>query len=288
LRRQTLAKQHWELLLVDNASRQPLAQLWDLSWHPLARHVLEPELGLSSARRRGMREASAEVLVFVDDDNVLAPDYLAEGLRVGREWPRLGTWGSGAIAPEFELAPAERLKSLLYLLALREVPEARWTNVFQIEACPWGAGIFLRRGVADAYRDLSRDDKLPISDRRGASLMSGGDVELSYVACGTGLGIGIFPQLKVTHLIPGERVSDAYLLRLHEGIGISTRLLSYKWKNIRPGRRSMVGRNLSMIKNLLLARNIERKLYFSNARADRAARGMIEELARMDGAGHGD
>jgi len=51
--------------------------------------------------------------------------------------------------------------------------------------------------------------------------MSGGDVELSYVACGTGLGIGIFPAAEGEPTsFRGKRVSDAYLLRLHEGIGI--------------------------------------------------------------------
>jgi hypothetical protein len=37
LAEQTLSKTSWELLLVDNASHQPLEKSWDLSWHPRAR-----------------------------------------------------------------------------------------------------------------------------------------------------------------------------------------------------------------------------------------------------------
>src|SRR5215471_17206377 len=73
LTRQSLARERWELLVIDNASDPPISAGIDLSWHPLARIVREEALGLTQARLRGYREAGAGVLVFVDDDNVLAP-----------------------------------------------------------------------------------------------------------------------------------------------------------------------------------------------------------------------
>ena len=82
LRNQTLPLHKWELLIVDNASRLPLVA--DYSWHPLARHILESELGLTPARRRGIREASADVIIFVDDDNVLEENYLREAIKLGQ------------------------------------------------------------------------------------------------------------------------------------------------------------------------------------------------------------
>src|ERR1700730_14399595 len=91
LRNQTLPLEQWELLLIDNASKEPLtSELWNMSWHPHARLIREEKLGLSSARIRGMRESSADLLVFVDDDNVLEPSYLFEAIRIKREWPLLG------------------------------------------------------------------------------------------------------------------------------------------------------------------------------------------------------
>src|SRR5262249_38132327 len=97
LRCRTLPKSEWELLLIDNSSSMPLRAHWDISWHPNGRHCLEGELGLSPARQRGIRESSGTVLVFVDDDNLLDVNYLSTALSIGKEWPRLGTWGSGAI-----------------------------------------------------------------------------------------------------------------------------------------------------------------------------------------------
>ena len=85
LRRQTLPMDQWEVLIIDNASRGRLtAATWDLSWHPRARIVREEEIGLSVARMRGMKEAAADILVFVDDDNVLDPDYLMQLLAAFR------------------------------------------------------------------------------------------------------------------------------------------------------------------------------------------------------------
>src|ERR1700757_663405 len=93
LRGQTLATKQWELLLIDNASEQPLAQTVDISWHPRGRHIRENELGLTAARLRGIRESSSELLVFVDDDNVLAPDFLAQAAAISARCPVLGVFG---------------------------------------------------------------------------------------------------------------------------------------------------------------------------------------------------
>ena len=50
LREQTMARERWELLLIDNRSDRPLANVYDLSWHPLARDMREEELGLTPDR----------------------------------------------------------------------------------------------------------------------------------------------------------------------------------------------------------------------------------------------
>jgi glycosyltransferase involved in cell wall biosynthesis len=84
LRNQTLPLDRWELLLVDNASKEPLtASSSDISWHPYGRHVREEKVGLSSARLCGMREASSDLCVFVDDDNVLNSPRQSESRKNG-------------------------------------------------------------------------------------------------------------------------------------------------------------------------------------------------------------
>jgi glycosyltransferase involved in cell wall biosynthesis len=167
LRNQTLPPERWELILVDNASTAPVAERFDLSWHPQGRHLLEKEPGLAAARLSGMRNASGRVLIFVDDDNVLATDYLAEALRISGDFPFLGAWGSGAISLEFEAEPGDHLQPFLPWLGLRQTDAPVWGNSVRCgEATPIGAGLCLRRQVGEDYADFYNESAIQISGRR--------------------------------------------------------------------------------------------------------------------------
>lgn len=45
LKGQTLSTNNWELLVVGNASEDPVSANHNISWHPNARHVREDEFG---------------------------------------------------------------------------------------------------------------------------------------------------------------------------------------------------------------------------------------------------
>jgi len=283
LRNQMLPLEQWELLLIDNLSKEPLtSKSCNTSWHPHARLLREEKLGLASARLRGMREATSDLLVFVDDDNVVEPNYLSEVIRIKRDWPLLGVWGSGATVPEFEIEPADYLRGFMYMLALRVVDSARWSNVFECSRTqPFGAGQCVRASVANAYRKYFDNSSIAINGRIGSTLFSGEDSEICYVAKDIGLGVGIFPDLKLTHLIPKERVSEDYLVRLEEGHGTSNDLLAYKWLKILPvspfsGPLGL----LRVLKNLVAHKGIHRRMYLAWLRSKLRARAIILEQPR--------
>ena len=228
LKVQTLPPEQWEFLLIDNGSKEPLANSWDLTWHPHARHIREEELGLTPARLRAIAETNTPVLVFVDDDNVLQSDYLAEAIRWLEAYPLLGCIGAGSIVPEFELQPAEELLPYTGSLALRNEPAAHWSNDPADRFVPWGAGLAVRRVVAGKYYEVIRSSPILTQlDRKGEGLNSCGDDEFSWQARELGLGHGIFPSLKLTHLIGQKRVSRKYLLQIAEGHVYSHALLDH-------------------------------------------------------------
>jgi glycosyltransferase involved in cell wall biosynthesis len=257
--------------------------VWDISWHRHARHIREDRLGLASARLRGIQEAAADILIFVDDDNVLAPDYLEQALCIGRKWPVLGVWGSGVIAPEFEVQPPRAVLDYLNMVAIRDVKTPQWTNVMPCYyAMPWGAGQCVRARVASAYRQYFGASKMKLNDRTGGALDSGGDLEIDYVACTLGLGVGIFPELKLTHLIPKERLNDNYLVKLVEGISASGMLLEYKFQSTIPVSpfSGLLGIP-RVIRNVLVRRGIERRVYVAQLRSRiRARRIILEHTSR--------
>jgi glycosyltransferase involved in cell wall biosynthesis len=225
---QTLATEFWELLLVDNASNRVIASEIDLSWHPQARHIRENELGLTPARLRGIKEAIGETLVFVDDDNILDSDYLEVALKISKDFPFVGAWG-GQIRPEFEEVPPDWVKPCLSFLAIREFEQDKWSNLStENETTPCGAGLCVRKIVANQYAELvCQDPRRAGMDRKGNSLISGGDIDLALTACDMGLGTGQFTSLKMIHFMPANRLKEDYLLRIIKDIYYSGTVLNY-------------------------------------------------------------
>jgi glycosyltransferase involved in cell wall biosynthesis len=227
LRAQTLPLDKWELLLIDNASQPGLDASIDLAWHPHGRLIREETLGVSHARLHGIREARAELLVFVDDDNLLAPDYLQQAIEIGLRLPFLGAWG-GQIIPKFEVEPEEWMREHLSTLALYESNRDVWSNVGDSLCRPFGAGMCLRRSVAQAYAQLAGH---PQSLRRkfgrvGQTLTSCEDTDIALTAIDLEMGVGRFQALQLHHIISRNRLEESYLVRLAEGIALSHRVLS--------------------------------------------------------------
>lgn len=218
LQGQTLELFRWELLVVDNGSIAPLSPDL-LDWHPHGKVIREDNLGLTHARLRACRESQSDLIVFVDDDNVLHADYLDTALDIANEYPHIGAW-SGQCHPEYESEPGDWMHRYRGMLVIREFSKDSWSNLAHIgETMPYGAGLCIRRAVADAYLALHDSGQRPmLLDRRGTSLMSAGDNDLSACACDIGLGVGLFHKLELTHLISAGRTTEEYLIRLAEGI----------------------------------------------------------------------
>lgn len=218
LRAQTLPFNQWEILLVDNASAESVKDRCDLSWHPRARVVREEKVGKIHALLTAIRQTESPLIAIVDDDNIVASDYLAVGMRLGTTHPHLGAWG-GSCLPEFEIQPPGFLQKYLNRLAVSTVTRARWSNSYvDFDAIPPGAGMILRREIAERYRGLVENDPVRTAlGPTGKHLTRCDDTDLAWTAIDAGLGLGRFPELQLTHLIPRRRVEPDYMLELIEG-----------------------------------------------------------------------
>jgi glycosyltransferase involved in cell wall biosynthesis len=64
----------FDVLVVDNAPSHDRAREIAARWG--ADYVVEPALGLSRARNRGVRASQSEIIAFLDDDALPEPDWL--------------------------------------------------------------------------------------------------------------------------------------------------------------------------------------------------------------------
>lgn len=218
---QTLSVARWDAILVDNGSSPPLAPAAGDGPASL-RTVVEPVTGLVQARIRGIRAATGDMIVFVDDDNLLAADYLEQALRIAGEFPQIGAFG-GRISAEFEGEEPAWLRPFRSHLALADVRRDEWANITGDAAVlPCGAGLCVRTALAERWADLVATDP----DRRGLG-RSGGrtlaceDTDLVLSCADAGWGTGRFTALHLTHVIPATRLGFDYQRRLAADIGYS-------------------------------------------------------------------
>jgi glycosyltransferase involved in cell wall biosynthesis len=206
LRVQSLPKNQWELIVVDNASDIAVSQIHDLGWHPNSKVIVESKPGLTTARLRGGSESEGKLLLFVDDDNILAKDYLEVALEIGFNMPNLGTWG-GISRGIYESPPPSWFAKHEGWIGVRHFEKSLWSNdPMHGTSTPIGAGMVVRRTVFKNYQSCLEIDNLRKSlDRCGSNLMSGGDIDIVFTGCTQGLGKGVFTQLSLDHLIPNGR-----------------------------------------------------------------------------------
>ncbi|MDX1993009.1 MAG: glycosyltransferase family A protein [bacterium] len=91
LQKQTYPSHLFEVIVVDNASREPVAPALENA--PNARIVVETNPGPDKARKAGLAHAKGDYLAFTDSDCVPYPDWLENGIRAMLRNPGCGLVG---------------------------------------------------------------------------------------------------------------------------------------------------------------------------------------------------
>lgn len=199
-----------ELIVVDNGSTDTTAQV--ASDFPV-RHVWEPQPGHSRARNAGIRAASAEVVVFTDDDVRVANGWCDAMIRPFDD-PTVQVVG-GNITPVWSAPPPKWLDHrLAQYLALPRFGEV--SRELSIAECPVGASIAFRRTAVQEG---------PFSPRLGHQPgLSYGNDEIAVVRAllATGGRAWYAADARVQHLIDTDRLRLSMMRRTHFQIGVST------------------------------------------------------------------
>ena len=219
LDRQTISKDLFEVIVVDNASQPPL----DLK----VKVVREPTAGLGRARCTGIAQATGQLLVFVDDDNFLAPDYLERALEISQRESSVGLFG-GICEAELEVPIAKWKQPVLPYLGIRNEGDQPITKLADRWGKwePIGAGMVARRVVAERFVKMFEESAdARALGRAGSSLLSGEDSLMARAAFREGFACSYQPALRLTHYLRASRLTVRYMSQVLEGHGRSFVLL---------------------------------------------------------------
>jgi glycosyltransferase involved in cell wall biosynthesis len=231
LARQTAGPGAFRLVLVDNASTPPLgegvlAPLRAAGFEAVLTREERP--GLTQARLHAIHRTGAPWMLFVDDDNELADDFVAEGLAFIAARPDVGCFGGKLELPE-TVKPPRWAEPYLPYLGIKDAGDEIITGASR-EWGKWeppGAGFWIRRDQLEAYRAQIEDD--PRSLRLGRIGKRGLASREDSLMARQGLKLGLLnaynPRLSLRHHLDPTRFRFPYLLRLMRGYATSHVLL---------------------------------------------------------------
>lgn len=210
-----------EIVVVDNGSSDETPEV--LREHarglPL-RALREPAAGVSHARNRAVAEVRGEWILWLDDDTVALPGWLAGYAAAIRRHPEASFFG-GATLPWTEQPPPAWIAAcwdqLADVWAIRTPPDA--PAPITRARLPVGANFAIR---AEAQRRHAFDPRLGHS--RG-SLTGGEETAVVRALLAEGDSGWWVPDAQVRHWIPVERMTERHLRGVWYGNGRERALL---------------------------------------------------------------
>jgi glycosyltransferase involved in cell wall biosynthesis len=210
----------WEVIIVDNNCSDNTVDIametWNLNPVTSLKIVYETQPGLIYARHAGLRESTYSLICFVDDDNLLFPDYLHNMIRTFNSHPQAGIIG-GISIPMFEEGADMpewfgKFESS-YAVGCRN----KESGVLDAHEYVYGAGMGVRKDIWDSL--IKSGYQMLLKGRSGGDLSSGEDTEMQLIYRMMGYQIFFSTDLKFHHLISAGRLKWEYLLKLKLGFG---------------------------------------------------------------------
>jgi FkbM family methyltransferase len=243
---QDAAAGSFEVVVVDNASRDDTARA--AIEHPATaalrsigcdvRVVREDRAGLGFARARGVAAARGQIVCFVEDDTVPAPDFVREGLRAFED-SSVGLIVS-QFAPRYEHLPPEAVRRREHLFGVNVTQGDSLVDYGAgATAIPSiGAGLWVRK---TAWEQAMGGAAQPVlRDRAGPELGTGGDIEIGYLVGRAGWKRLYWPAARLEHVIAARRFRLGYFCKLIRAI-VRSELRFAKRYDTGPGRYSRPG-----------------------------------------------
>lgn len=207
-----------EVIVVDNCSSDHSVQVATALG---VRCIPENRLGLSHARNRGIKEASGDLVIFIDDDAWPETEWLPEIAEAFRD-PSVACVGGRVIPAWKHLSgwPSWLHNRLIGFFTVIEYPDFR---TLSYPNYPAGTNIAFRRQVLTEVGGFNPD-----LGRTGKSLNSGEETDLCLRIERAGHRIVYTPDAVVHHYVHEDRLKKEWVLDRSFWQGVSSGLIEQK------------------------------------------------------------
>lgn len=209
----------WTVLVVDNNSDDATEDTARLHQRrgliPHLQYCRELHLGLAHARYRAVIESTSELIAFIDDDCLLAPDWLRQAVVFSVAHPMAGAIGGRVQLLWQSPPPATALSRSSWYAEQNygDIPQQLPSTGFTYLV---GAGLVLQRTALEKSGWL---DKRMLVGRQGTGLRGGEDIEIVLRVRRAGYELWYNPAMNLDHVIPERRTSVKYLCQMNRATG---------------------------------------------------------------------
>lgn len=220
--RQDLPADIWECVVVNNNSTDGTAARFAAfaADHPACRLRMVDETGpgVSCARNRGLHEAQAPLVAFIDDDERVNPGFLRAYLDFFDRHPEAVVAG-GRIIAEYPSGRPDWMSHYVEMPIANPMDFGPEVRPFPAGRVPGGGNMAFRRDGLSAYGGFD-----PSLGRVNGELIGGEENDFFERLLRGGETIWYVPGAVMWHIIPPRKLTRDYFRRLSYNVGVSQRL----------------------------------------------------------------
>lgn len=220
--RQSLPVAAWECVVVNNNSTDdtPARFAAFAAEHGACnlRLVDESGPGVSYARNRGLQEAAAPIVAFIDDDERVNPGFLEAYADFFDAHPDAHVAG-GCIIAEYVTGRPEWMSKYVEMPIANPMDFGPDVRPFPVGRVPGGGNMAFRKTGIDGCGGFD-----PSLGRVGRLLIGGEENDFFERLQLAGQTIWYVPGAVMWHIIPPEKLTESYFERLCYNVGVSQQL----------------------------------------------------------------
>ncbi len=221
LEKQTLSQGDFEVLIVNNNSldnTEEIVQNYLKKTSLRIQYMIEYNQGVSYARNRGVGEAKGDIIVFLDDDETVEPDFLFNIKTFFMRFPEVGIT-AGPVIPVFETSKPKWLSKFIERAITGEYNQGDVIKKLSSRNFPGTGHACFRKKLFDKYGNFNI-----YLGRKGNSLMGAEDKDFVLRLMEGNEICYYLPGAKIYHHISDTKLTEAFFDSLSYAIGKSERV----------------------------------------------------------------